>query len=241
MNTSEDIKKELSSLTEECEDLLNLAQDSKDCLEFGTVYQGWYSRAYKVVQYLAPERLEEFTYYYLIDPKRKSFSSTTYAIQDYIRGVVPSESQWDPYYVVRIRIINQVQILGSLSARIDSVLQDITGHLFAELQDSELTVAAQLKKVNLRAAGAIAGVVLERHLQRATQNHSIPIRKKSPTIADLNDPLKQAEVYSVPMWRKIQLLADIRNLCVHQKDKEPTAEEVDDLISGVNSVIKSVF
>ena len=134
-----------------------------------------------------------------------------------------------------------MQILGSLSARIDSVLQDITGHLFAELQDSELTVAAQLKKVNLRAAGAIAGVVLERHLQRAVQNHNISIRKKSPTISDLNDPLKQAEVYSVPMWRKIQLLADIRNLCVHQKDKEPTAEEVDDLISGVNSVIKSVF
>ena len=107
MNTSEDIKKELSSLTEEYEDLLNLAQDSKDWLEFGTVYQGWYSRAYKVVQYLAPERLEEFTSYYLIDPKRKSFSSTTYVIQDYIQGVRPSEfagPQWNPNSVVRIRI-----------------------------------------------------------------------------------------------------------------------------------------
>jgi hypothetical protein len=121
------------------------------------------------------------------------------------------------------------------------VLQDVTGHLFAELQDSELIAAVQLKKVSRRAAGALAGVVLERHLQRAAENHKISIRKKAPTISDLNDPLKQAGVYDVPMWRKIQLLADIRNLCSHQKTLEPTDEQVDELISGVNSVIKSVF
>ncbi|MCJ7812556.1 hypothetical protein MUP95_04455, partial [bacterium] len=113
--------------------------------------------------------------------------------------------------------------------------------LFAELQDSELNAAVQLKKISKRAAGALAGVVLERHLQRIAENHKIVIRKKSPTISDLNDPLKQEGVYDVPTWRKIQLLADIRNLCSHQKESEPTDEQVDELISGVNSVIKSVF
>ena len=121
------------------------------------------------------------------------------------------------------------------------MLQDITGHLFAELQDSELVAADQLKKVSKRAAGALAGVVLERHLQRVTQNHRISIRKKSPSISDLNDPLKNAGVYDVPTWRKIQLLADIRNLCAHQKNREPTDDEVDEIISGVNWVIKSIF
>ena len=87
----------------------------------------------------------------------------------------------------------------------------------------------------------VAGVVLERHLQRVAVNHKIPIRKKDPTIADLNDPLKKKGVYAVPMWRKIQLLADIRNDCAHQKTSEPTDEQVDELIAGVNSVIKSVF
>ncbi len=72
-------------------------------------------------------------------------------------------------------------------------------------------------------------------------NHKIPIRKKDPTIADLNDPLKQKGVYDVPMWRKIQLLGDIRNLCTHKKTSEPTDEQVDELIAGVNSVIKNVF
>ena len=241
MNTSEEIKKELNSLKKEWVDPYDLAQDGGDYMEFGILYQRWYSRACKVVEYLAPERLEEFTSYYRVDPKRKHVDITTYVIQDYIQRIVPSESQWDPYYVVRIRITTQVQILDSLSSRIDSVLQDITGHLFADLQDSELTAAVQLKKVNLRAAGAVAGVVLERHLQRATQNHSISIRKKSPTISDLNDPLKQAGVYDLTTWRKIQLLGDIRNTCVHQKGTEPTVEKVDELISGVNSVIKTVF
>jgi hypothetical protein len=43
-----------------------------------------------------------------------------------------------------------------------------------------------------------------------------------------------------PKW-KIQLLADIRNLCRHQKALEPTDEQVDELISGINAAIKSIF
>ena len=34
--------------------------------------------------------------------------------------------------------MNQMQIIVSLSSRIDSVLHDVTGHLFAELHNSEL-------------------------------------------------------------------------------------------------------
>ena len=242
MNASEDIKKEIDSLNEKLADVFKFAENNENFVEFGIAYQNWYSRAYKVVEYLAPERLEEFTSYYLIDTKRKSFDHTTYTIQDYIRGIMPSEpAKWNPNHAVFIRLTNQVQILKSLSSRLDSVLEDITGHLFADLQDSELIAAGQLKKVSLRAAGALAGVVLERHLQRAVQNHNISIRKKSPTISDLNDPLKGKGVYGIPTWRKIHFLADIRNLCVHEKGKDPTADEVDDLISGVNSVIKSVF
>ena len=84
-------------------------------------------------------------------------------------------------------------------------------------------------------------MILEGHLQRVTQNHNITIRKKTPTIADLNDPLKNAGVYDNPTWRKIQLLADIRNLCSHKKSREPTDDEVVELISGVNWIIESIF
>lgn len=83
--------------------------------------------------------------------------------------------------------------------------------------------------------------MLERHLQRTANNHNIKITKKNPTISDLNDPLKKESVYDTPIWRKIQLLADIRNICTHNKQREPTKEEVEELIQGTNSVIKTVF
>ncbi len=246
MATKEAVKTELKALLENQEKLLALAKDNKDILEFGTNYQRWYSRAYKLVEALAPERLSEFVSYYLIDPKRKVTDGGNYVLQDYIKGIGARTDHynrplWDTNNLAMIRILNQLQILSSLSSRIDSVLQDVTGHLFAEIQDAELVAATQLKKISKRAAGALAGVVLERHLQRAAENHSIPIGKKSPTISDLNDPLKNKGVYDTPVWRKIQLLADIRNLCSHQKTTEPTDEQVEELIAGVNSIIKTIF
>lgn len=246
MSTTEEVRKELNDLLDGRGDLIGLAKDKKDIIKFVTKYQAWYSRAYKLVEALAPERLAEFNSYYLIDPKRKLTDARNYVLQDYIKGIGARRNAydkpvWDANNTAMIRITNQMQIIASLSSRIDSVLQDVTGHLFAELQDSELVAAKQLKTSSVRAAGALAGVVLERHLQRVAVNHSIPIGKKNPTISDLNDPLKNKGVYDTPVWRKIQLLADIRNLCSHQKSSEPTEEQVDELISGVNSVIKSIF
>ena len=242
MSTSEKTKNELKALLDELKSLLDLLKENKNFIKFGTTYQMWYSRACKVVELLGQERLEEFTSYYQIDPKRKTLDVGNYAIQDYLMGVVPKNpTLLDTDSVVRQRVINQFQILKSLESRIDSILQDVTGHLLVDIQDSELKTADQLRKVSLRAAGALAGVILEGHLQRVTQNHNISIRKKSPTIADLNDPLKSKGVYDTSTWRRIQYLADIRNLCTHKKNQEPTNDEVVELIAGVNWVIKNVF
>ena len=246
MHTTKEIKKELKDLLVSQQELIEFSINTKDPIIFGMKYQHWYSRAYRLVHTLAPERLTEFISYYLIDPKRKILDASNYVIQDYIKGIGASTDSydmplWDINNLVTLRILNQVQIINSLVSRIDSVLEDVTGHLFAEIQDSELSAATQLKKVNLRAAGALAGVVLERHLQRIAVNHNIALNKKNPTIADLNDPLKQEGIYDVPTWRKIQLLADIRNICSHQKSVDPTIEQVNDLIAGINSIIKSVF
>ena len=57
----------------------------------------------------------------------------------------------------------------------------------------------------------------------------------------MNDPLKSNNIYDHPTWRKVQYLTDIRKLCSHKKDREPTIEEVRELISGVNEIIKKVF
>jgi len=246
VSAQEKIKKELESLVSAHEKLISLAGDLEKFSEFGVEYQIWYSKALRVVSALASDREEEFVSYYRIDPKRKIFSYPTYVIQDYLKAVDANRDHyrnplWNVNQTVQQRVTSQVQILRSLYDRVDGVLQDVTGHLFAELQDKELDAARQLINVSQRASGALAGVVLERHLQRVADNHQVRLGKRNPTISDLNDPLKQKGVYGIPVWRKIQLLADIRNMCSHQKSEEPTKEQVLELIDGVNAIIKGVF
>lgn len=246
MNTSEKVKNELQLLVNEIQSLLKLSSKIDDILKFGKAYQDWYSRALKIVELLGYDRLDEFRNYYLIDPKRKSFSVSSYSIQDYIKGLGAAEDysgtpRWDIHNTVSILVYNQFHILESLQSRIDSILEDVKGHLHTEIQDDELKESIKLLKVNYRAAGALAGVILERHLQRVATNHNIKLSKKNPTITDLNDPLKNATIYDTPTWRKIQYLADVRNICSHQKDTEPTKEQVQELVEGVNSIIKNIF
>jgi hypothetical protein len=246
MPTEAEIAKELDSLVEEVPSLIKLSGRPKDLLLFGGEYQHWYSRAVRIVGLLGADRLTEFCGCYIIDPKRKSYDTATYVIQDYVKGLGATtdyrdQPRWDVHGTVAIRLMNQGQILASLKTRLGTILSDVKGHLLAEIEDEELAAAARLLKINLRAAGAVAGVVLEAHLQRVARNHAVPVAKKDPTVADLNDPLKAAGVYDIPTWRRVQHLADLRNLCDHKKGREPTEPEVGDLIAGVTAVVKSVF
>jgi hypothetical protein len=111
-----------------------------------------------------------------------------------------------------------------------------------EVLDNEIDAAYELYKNNhLRASGTIAGVVLERHLSLMCKKRGIKISKTHPTISDFNDKLKEQGTYDIPNWRLIQRLGDIRNYCCHQKERDPTREEVGDLIKGVEKIIKSIY
>ncbi len=249
MDKREELKKGLLELIKEVTELCTLAAEAKDSagiMKFGMEYQSWYTRAIKVVEILASERLEEFINYYRIDPKRKEVHAQNYVIQDFIMGVgartdLYKEPLWDTHNVTAVKVYNQLQILQSLQTRIDSVLSNVQGSLLSELQDKELATAEELIKINLRAAGSLAGVILENHLQKVVKNHGISITKKNPKISDLNDLLRNNGVYDLATWRNIQLLYDIRTKCVHKKEQEPTESEVRKLISGVNEAIKQIF
>lgn len=250
MKTTEEIKKELEQLVNDSSVAdKHIAGETAD-IAFINSYQNWYTRAVKLVALLGKDRLDEFRSYYLINPDRSRVDSSTYVIQDYVSGFilpiptlgsVRTGTSFHQIPVIKSKFATQVGIAKSLSSRIDSVLSDVEGHLFMELQDDELKVASQLVEINLRAAGAVAGVVLERHLQRAAINHGIIIEKKEPTISYLNDPLKRDGVYDLPTWRQIQVLGDIRNLCVHNKEREPTEDEVKKLIKETDIIIKTIF
>jgi len=259
------IPEELAKLLVQQKQIIKSLEELKDILEFGMAYQRWGTQSLKIVPTLTPERYEKFVNFYMANQNRKLLDDD---IQDYIRltgpppaadtgkgqtasapksGMEPvtdannGDELFDPQEMAKIRFLHKLQILGALSSRIDSVLGDFENHLFAELQAKELEAANALKSVSLQAAGSLAGVVLERHLERVAANHAVLIAKKETSIRDLNDPLNKSNAYDLSTWRKIQLLGDLRNLCSHQRGNDPTKEQVEDLIAGVNSIIKSVF
>jgi hypothetical protein len=244
MTTKEAISKEIKALYDEG---LKIAQTfaSKDKEQnFQFDYQRWYTKALRVVELLAPDRHSEFKSYYEINPKRKSLGYGTYVIQDFMKNVVPGGYQFqdfDSHAQAALCFVNQLSIFQSLSQRVGTVLSNIDGQLLSELHDAELHTAKGLLKVSVRAAGSLTGVVIEHHLQKLAIKHGVEFKKKNPTIGDLNEPLKNAGVFDTPTWRKVAYLADIRNLCSHKKDIEPTKEQVDELINGANWLIKNVF
>ena len=70
-------------------------------------------------------------------------------------------------------VVRQYAILDAARKRLDSSLYDIRYMVQADLFDSELDAAKQLLKFgHFRAAGAVSGVVLEKHLQGICNSHS---------------------------------------------------------------------
>jgi hypothetical protein len=193
-----------------------------------------------LIKQLLPDRLSDFRSYYEKPKQRKNITRENYRIEDYLQGLMTIRGVGPEAAIPHFR--QQLAILKSVKARFKSSLFDICQLVQADLFGSELDAAKELLRNKFaRAAGALAGVVLERHLMQVCHNHSIRITKKAPTIADLNDALKKANVIDVPQWRFIQHLADIRNLCAHSKQSEPTVDQVNDLIAGVMKLTKTLF
>ena len=134
---------------------------------------------------------------------------------------------------------HQASILNALPLYLEHRLSDIELTVASILMDDELLEAEYLlKKGFIRAAGALAGVVLERHLKmRCDKNEPKLKYPKNAVITKLNDILKDNNLLEISDWRNIQLLGDIRNKCDHDKNVEPKKEEVAKLISEVEEMI----
>ena len=122
MSVSDEINKELTRLLDEQVVLVKQLDklESTQVIAFGTAYQRWYTRAIKLIDALAPDRLDGFVGYYRIDPKRKSMHAGTYVIQDYVNGYGPvadylGKKPFDEVNLTRVRLTNQLQILASVS------------------------------------------------------------------------------------------------------------------------------
>ncbi len=134
-----------------------------------------------------------------------------------------------------------MKIVEALTYRFESALFDIHNLVQADFFDNELDVSDELNRKGFhRAAGAVAGVALEGHMLSVCNQHNLRTAK-NPSISELNDILKKADVLDVPTWRFIQRLGDLRNLCDHKKTVEPSKDDIGELISGVRKIVKTVY
>jgi len=215
---------------------------------FEKEYQRWYTEASSVIAQLLPDRVAEFRSLYEADPKRKDVTISSFRIRDWVLGMragvnrATKEKIFDDLAAVAMRFSTQVEIAKAAQLRFDSKLMDLQGLVRADLFDSELEAARDLLRAGfLRPSGVVAGVLLESHLRQVCDDHKVKVSKKNPTIGDLNDLLKNASVYDTAAWRNIQRLGDLRNLCGHKRDREPTKDDVVELLDGVDKTMKTIL
>lgn len=200
--------------------------------DIGSLYQHWYSAAKIILEKNQPSRVAEFENTYWPNKTKDDIGIKQIIAKRYITE--------DEQFKLIDFIDSQVDILAAVPAHLKFSLYDIELTAYAVLMDDEIMAANHLLKNGfVRPAGALAGVILERHLKNLLRKHTPPIKyKEKDTLASLNELCKEI-VYDLVTWRKIQHLSDIRNLCDHDKEREPTKDEVAELINGVSVMLKT--
>lgn len=212
---------------------------------FSQAYQAWYSAAEALIRQFLPGRLADFTGLYEQPKGRKEIRADNYVIEDYLKKVtitagfdkkiIASPADAIPAFQQQINIFN------SIFDRLDNAVFRMQQLLQSEILDQELHTARQLEKNQfLRSAGAICGIILEKHLEQLCRVNLIKVPKKNLSIKDYNDLLKKHEVYEFETWRFIQYLGELWTLCCRNKKEMPTLDETNDLIAGTEKVIKTV-
>lgn len=228
-----------------CDDSISDEQKSDSWGKFFLKYQTWYSESISLIKICLPDRLNEFKKLYEKQIKRKGIDSENYVIEDALDGLTTSFGGGrvisEPKCAL-IKFQRQLAILHSVKQTFKSSLFSLKTMLQADLFDDDILAAKNLNKNGfVRAAGAMCGVVIEKHLSEICENHELKVNKANPTINDFNDLLKSNNINQISNFRKIQYLADIRNKCDHNKKEEPTREEVNELIDGTTWLIKNIF
>lgn len=200
--------------------------------DVGRLYQHWYSAAKTIIDKNQASRTAEFENIYLPNKTKDAVSIKHLIVQRYI-------TKGEQFKLMDL-IDAQFDILAAVPSHLKFSIYDIELTAYAVLMDDEIIAANHLLKNGFtRPAGALAGVVLERHLKNLLRKHTPPIKyKEKDTLASLNDLCKET-IYDLVAWRKVQHLADIRNLCDHDKERKPTKDEVAELVNCVSAMLKT--
>jgi hypothetical protein len=238
----ERIKKLVADGAEIANDLSGVQGEGKKIFN---QYQRWYSEAIPVVKQLLPHRFVEFKGLYEDGSTEEvaNLSIRQFLLGQHLTGYAmnPLAGVFVPNprgYIFR-RLRAQVQIVESCRLHFDSGFMNLENVVRADLFESELDASRELLRLGfLRPAGVVPGVILEKHLKQVCDFHQIEV-KPEPSLSDLYDALYKENVITKVEHKTLERLAIIRNYCDHLKEREPTKEEVDDLLDSVENYVKA--
>jgi hypothetical protein len=240
MLTEEVARKQLETLYKEGRVLVTAFSKEEETDSFEEEYQSWYSRSLPLMKQLALDRYWEFQSYYFTDPKYAYFNAGTYVVQDYFRGRDFVDQDFDPRPDTARCFKNQLAILKSVADRLAWSELDTADQAERGLQLALLETARGLMGIDARAAGALAGTVLQGHLKKLAAAHKLRFRKQAPPLREYIDALHAAKVFDIPVHAQAIWLAEISDRS-RAEGETPTKLQVRDLIDGNRWLLSNVF
>jgi hypothetical protein len=194
-------------------------------------YHTWYSACLGLVEANMPSRLAELT------EKNAAIHFTDEILR--ASSDSPNLELRAAHRALRANLAHIAAIVGSIPDYLETRALNF-GLAIATVYVNTHVAAAEslLNAGHVRAAGAVAGVLLEGHLKVLCDRQTPPVTYlPTAAISKLNDALRNANVYDMVQWRKVQYMGDIRNQCDHA-GMNPRPEDVRDLIAEVKKFVE---
>ena len=203
----------------------------------------WYSKALRALHLLSTRRSQDVQ-----GRARDGYTGRTLRSQDTAchagmdMAITPhGETISRVHMTFLAHFYQQLSILNAVRDSLHYVLADLQSALYGEVGDHVLaTVYTLFQHGHRRAAGALAGVLLEIHLAQVAAKHRITVCPTSPDVATLNTALKRDGIYDGEVWSLIQRLGTLRDVCVDSCERDPTVDELTTFIHGVQTVRQKV-
>lgn len=195
-------------------------------------YQRWYTVAHRYVGEYAPERVDEFNKCYSGD------KNSNYGVIDYIRL---ERLQWSRN---KSRIIDEFWRVFEIQRSILLSVSDVIGIerinlrelISADFIDREISEADRLCRTgHPRAAGALAGVALERQLRTLCDRYGLEYQKED-SIEPLTQRLHENDCIDLTQLGIIRYLAEIGEKCDHAGSV--TSDEVRASIDRLKELVR---
>ncbi len=189
---------------------------------FSFAYQEWYRKCLGLLEVNGSSALEEFTKHYADD------------ISIWTKLNPSNYGTTDTAVKLKMFITAQVAMVAALASELSGRAMNIQSELSYQYIADEYDQAQVLSELGFeRAAGAVAGVALERNLRLLAQKHDVdvapnPPAKKRADFSDYLAALKKKGVINELQRKQYEALYEVRKQCSHPE--EPKREDIERLI-----------